>query len=88
MTEWEIFEQARTLYDGGDCDGALRVLEEARPGLAPIRSHVACLEAACRERKGERRLALQLLEQEISTGTDNYWVFYQNRWGLQRRWPT
>jgi predicted O-methyltransferase YrrM len=45
--------------------------------LARIRSHVACLEAACRDGKGERQLALQLLENEISAGPDNFWVFYQ-----------
>lgn len=77
MTEWEIFAQARALHDSGDCDGALTLISEARPELERIRGHVACLQASCHERKGNRPLALRLLENEIAAGTTNFWVYYQ-----------
>jgi len=75
--EWEIYGRARERYDAGDYDGALRLIGESRPALNPIRSHVACLEASCHSSKGDRPLALRLLEQEIAAGTDNFWVYYQ-----------
>ena len=77
MTEWEIFAQARALHDAGDCDGALTLISKARPELERIRGHVACLQASCHERKGNRALALRLLENEIAAGTTNFWVYYQ-----------
>jgi predicted O-methyltransferase YrrM len=75
--EWEIYNRARELHDARDYDGALLLIGESRPALNRIRSHVACLEASCHDRKGNRQLALRLLEQEISEETTNFWVYYQ-----------
>jgi hypothetical protein len=75
--EWEIFGQAREMYDRGDYDGALRLIEESQSSLQRIRSHVACLMANCHTQKGNRQLALRLLEKEVSADSTNFWVYYQ-----------
>ena len=74
---WEIYNRVRELHDARDYDGALRLIGESRPALNGIRGHVACLEASCHKFKGDPRLALRLLEQEVAEGTDNFWVYYQ-----------
>jgi hypothetical protein len=74
---WEIYKQVRKLYDASEWDRTLTTIDETRSMLGDAWSHVACLEASCRERKGQPRMALEVLEAAEQLGTDNFWVYYQ-----------
>ena len=73
---WELYKQIRELSDTGNVEAALGLIAASRSELTDIRSHVACVEASCYAKKGEADLAVQILEEQINGGTDNFWVYY------------
>jgi len=74
---WELYKRIRDMHDTGDLDGALALITASGSELTDIRSHVACVEASCYEKKGDAKLAAQILEEQIKARTENFWVYYQ-----------
>lgn len=76
MAGWDTYKQIRELYDRNDWDGALALIASTRPDVADIRSYVSCLEANCYAHTGNAVRGAQLLQQEVDSGSDNFWVYY------------
>jgi predicted O-methyltransferase YrrM len=73
---WDLYNTIRQVHDGGDPERALALIAAKRAEMYDIRSHVACLEAACQAARGDLTEAIHVLEEQIRERTDNFWVYY------------
>jgi predicted O-methyltransferase YrrM len=73
---WDLYKIIRELHDTGEVEKALALITAKRSEIGEIRSHVACVEASCHARLGDIGKAIQVLEEQIRAGTDNFWVYY------------
>ena len=74
--EWEIYGEVVAALKTGDVDGALRQIDETRSETRGIAAIMGGLEAECHRRRGDRAAALAILEDILTSRSENFWTCY------------